>query len=81
MTDDERDDLRTVMRTPSGQRALKRLISGADRDPFVSGQPDATAYNAGGRAFARRLIEDMRRADEELSFAIERAAWRDSHAR
>jgi|TARA_R100001460_G_scaffold2057_4_gene7019 hypothetical protein len=63
------DDYRLVFTSKEGERVLQDLRERFyDRDTFVRGEPDTTAYNQGARSvlfFIFRQLNDFQPLDEK----------------
>lgn len=74
-----RADVEWVLNDVRGRRVMFRILSklGPNRQSFVRGQPDVTAFNEGMRAKANELIEMILDADASAYHRMQREHYSD----
>lgn len=60
----EPKDYDAVFMFPEGQRVLEDLMAQFAGPPFVTGQPDRTAYNCGTKAVVEFILAKISKAQE-----------------
>lgn len=72
----EKKDLRAVMSTAAGRRFIWRLLenAGVFRSSFVTGAPDATAFNEGARNNGLALLGDIMNDASEKYLIMQKEA-------
>ena len=66
------DDIREVLKTPSGRRFYYRVIdhAGAQSETFVPGMPDVTNFNQGKRSEGRYWLAQLLKVDAKAYFQM-----------
>lgn len=79
----EIEDLKAVMATREGRRFIWRLLGelGSFRTPFVSGAPDATAFNAGAQNRGFQLMAEIMSEAPKSFLTMQQEAMDDEQRR
>lgn len=74
--DQERKDLRAVMKTAEGRRFIWKMLgdAGVFRSSFVAGSSDATAFNEGARNYGLALLGDIMNDAPEKYLTMQKEA-------
>jgi hypothetical protein len=80
----EREDLQSVLDTPSGRRFVWHRVLGASgvfRSSFVAGAVDVTSFNEGSRNFGLILLADIMSQLPESFLLMQKEAIQDERKR
>ena len=83
MFDREREDLRSILKTPYGKRFVWKWLSrcGVFRQSFVQGESDSTAFAEGRRSIGNALLMEVFDVRPESYVEMTKAAKEDEDGR